>query len=255
MTSAAIGNTARFTARSVAGGGTPAPHWLRWRHRFPGLDLAACPGLVVVAAHPDDETLGLGATIATLTAAGVRVDVVCVSDGGAAYPARSHRERCRLTRMRRFELAKAAVVLGVNKTICLGLPDGALSEHEAWLANQLTAVIRRYPAGVWCAANWRGDGHPDHEAVGRAALLATRRTAAVLLEYPIWMWHWAVPDDTAVPWLRARRVPLAQSALERKQHAAQVFRSQLESPDRNAAPVLPPFVMQRLLAVGEVVFC
>jgi hypothetical protein len=51
----------------------------------------------------------------------------------------------------------------------------------------------------------RGDGHPDHEAVGRAARSAARRTDAILLEYPIWMWHWAFTDDFAVSWSRAQR--------------------------------------------------
>ena len=42
--------------------------------------------MTVIAPHPDDETLGLGATMATLCDAGVDVQVVSVSDGGAAYP-------------------------------------------------------------------------------------------------------------------------------------------------------------------------
>jgi hypothetical protein len=46
-----------------------------------------------------------------------------------------------------------------------------------------------------------GDGHPDHESVGRAAP-CHRTYRAALLEYPIWMWHWADPDDDAVPWQR-----------------------------------------------------
>jgi LmbE family N-acetylglucosaminyl deacetylase len=208
----------------------------------------------VVAAHPDDETLGLGGMIAALTAAGVLVEVVLVSDGGAAYPTPSRLERSRLEHIRRFEFAKAAGILGVDETICLGLPDGEIAEHEAWLAGQLGAILMQRPPGVWCAATWRGDGHPDHEGVGRAAWSAARRTAAVLLEYPIWMWHWALPDDSAVPWPRTRSVPLMQSDIQRKRDAAECFRSQLIPPDGHGPPVLPPFVLRRLFAVGEVVF-
>jgi LmbE family N-acetylglucosaminyl deacetylase len=250
---AAAGNSARFNAQPMSHGGTPIPLWMSWGRRFPRLDLTACPGMVVLAAHPDDETLGLGGTISALTAAGARVDLVSVSDGGAAYPGWSHRKRKRLERTRRLELRKAAEVLGVSETICLGLPDGEISDHQAWLGNELTAILRQRRPGVWCAATWRGDGHPDHEALGSAALAAARRTRAVLLEYPIWMWHWARPDDTAVPWQRAHTVPLTRSDIDRKQSAAQSFRSQFNPPDNNAA-VLPPFVMRRLLAVGEVVF-
>jgi hypothetical protein len=83
VTTASVGNGARFAARPVSGGGTPTPLWTGWAHPFPRLDLTGCPGLVVVAPHPDDETLGLGGTIAALTVAGVPVEVVSVSDGGA----------------------------------------------------------------------------------------------------------------------------------------------------------------------------
>ena len=60
------------------------------------------------------------------------------------------------------------------------------------------------------AAPWRHDGHPDHEAVGRAAAVAARRTDARLVEYPVWMWHWGTEQD--LPWpdargIRARRRP------------------------------------------------
>jgi LmbE family N-acetylglucosaminyl deacetylase len=253
MTTVAAGNCARFAARSTSSGGTPTSHWLRWERRFASLDLTSCPGLVVVAAHPDDETLGLGGMMAALTAAGVHVEVVLVSDGGAAYPTLSRLQRSRLERIRRFEFAKAASILGVDGTICLGLPDGEIAEHEAWLAEQLAAFLVQRPSGVWCAATWRGDGHPDHEGVGRAAWSAARRTGAVLLEYPIWMWHWALPDDFAVPWSRARSVPLTQSDIQRKRDAAECFRSQLMPPDGHGPAVLPPFVVRRLFAVGEVV--
>ena len=255
MTTASVGNGARFAARPVSGGGTPTPLWTGWAHPFPRLDLTGCPGLVVVAPHPDDETLGLGGTIAALTVAGVPVEVVSVSDGGAAYAGLSAVGRSRLECIRRFELHRAAGILGVSEMTCLGLPDGELSDHEAWLANALTAILRRRRAGVWCAATWRGDGHPDHEAVGRAAVFAARRASAVLLEYPIWMWHWARPGDAAVPWERAHAAPLTRSDIDRKRRAAQSFRSQFEASDRRGAPVLPPCVLRRLLSVGEVVFC
>ena len=254
MTATAAGNGARFAARSPSSGGTPTSRWLHWKQRFAGLDLTSCPGLVVVAAHPDDETLGLGGMIAALTTAGVHVEVVLVSDGGAAYPTLSRHQRRRLERIRRFEFAKAASILGVDQTICLGLPDGEIAEHEAWLAGQLGTILMQRPPGMWCAATWRGDGHPDHEAVGRAARSAVCRIGAVLLEYPIWMWHWALPDDCAVPWLHARRVPLTQSDIQRKRDASECFRSQLMPPKSHGPPVLPRFVVRRLFAVGEVVF-
>lgn len=249
-----LGRGGRLADASVPGGGTPASRWHGWQDRVPALDLATCPGLVVVGAHPDDETLGLGGLIASLTEAGVPVDIVTASDGAGAYPGLSALDRTKLKRVRRAELAEAARVLGTNAPVNLDVPDGEVSDYEAWLASHLTTILQARPTGVWCAATWRGDGHPDHEAVGRAARFATRSAGAVLLEYPVWMWHWAVPEDFAIPWWRACSVPVTDEARRRKQVAIAGFGSQLTAPD-GYDPILPSSVVDRLLTVGEVVFC
>ncbi len=75
-----------------------------------------------------------------------------------------------------------------------------------------------------------------------------------MLEYPVWMWHWARPGDADVPWDRVAAVPLERAAVARKQHAASVFETQLHAYEPGVEPGLPPFVVQRLIAVGEVVF-
>lgn len=254
MTAAQVGNSARLAARPVAAGGTPTHIWLDAGLRLPELDLRGCPEVVVVGAHPDDETLGFGATAVLLAESGVRVQIVSASDGGAAHPNVSLLQRFQLERMRRSELHCAAGVMGVHAPICLGLPDGQIAEHEERLADLVTEILATKPPGTWCAATWRGDGHPDHEAVGRAAAVAAERTGARLMEYPVWMWHWAQPDDGAVPWHRAYAAPLTRFAVERKRLAAQSFRSQFISPAPGVDPVLPPHVVSRLMAVGEVVF-
>ena len=247
-------NSARFAARPLPGGGTPTHVWLGARRRLPELDLAACPEIVVVGAHPDDETFGFGATSTMLAGMGVRVQVVSASDGGASHPGLSSAARYRLERVRRAELDRAVSALGLPAPISLGLLDGEICDHEDRLADVLSEILAARPAGTWCAATWSGDGHPDHEAVGRAAAVAVGRTGAKLLEYPVWMWHWASPGDAAVPWERASEVPVTREALGRKEIAAQCFRSQFEPATLDAAPVIPPAVLRRLLAVGEVVF-
>lgn len=240
----------------LSGGGTPAREWLGPARgkTLPALDLAECPGLIVVAPHPDDETLGLGATAAQLSASGVDVQVVSVSDGGAADPGAPPAQRTRLESIRRNELHRAAVVLGIRTPVSLGLPDGRLQDHQDLITDLLAGILQEAAPRAWCAATWRGDGHPDHETVGRAAAAACARTGATLLEYPVWMWHWANPADPAVPWHRAYSVPVSEPSLRRKRLAAQCFRSQFEADTHGSAPVLPAFVLERLLAVGELVF-
>jgi LmbE family N-acetylglucosaminyl deacetylase len=133
----------------------------------------------------------------------------------------------------------------------LGLPDGELGAHEAYLVDAIGELL---DGGAWCAATWRGDGHPDHEAVGRAASVAAYQAGATPLEYPVWMWHWALPDDADVPWHRMFRVPPDRAAAARKREAVKAFQSQLTAYGTDFDPVLPPFVIQRLLRLGEVVF-
>jgi LmbE family N-acetylglucosaminyl deacetylase len=248
------GNTARFAAQPLPGGGTAAHIWLSARRELPMLDLAGCAEMVVVAAHPDDETLGFGATSAMLAAMGVPVAVVSASDGGASQPGLSGPQRDRLEQVRRAELRCAVSALGLPEPIFLSLPDGQIADHEDRLADLLTEILDGRGARTWCAATWCGDGHPDHEAVGRAAAVAVERTGTQLLEYPVWMWHWGYPDDPAVPWDRAYRSRLHPLAVSRKYIAAQCFSSQLEPVTAGVTPVLPTAVLQRLLAVGEVVF-
>lgn len=245
--------SARLQARPIADGGTPVDVWTNWNHCFAPLDLAGCPGLTIVAPHPDDETLGLGATAATLTAAGIDVQVVSVTDGGAAYPGLDARRRGALESVRCDEVRRAATLLGVAEPVRLQMPDGELARHEQLLTERLAAILGGLPTGRWCAATWCGDGHPDHEAVGRAAAAAAASSGAVLVEYPVWMWHWARPDDSAVPWNRARRIPATAAALAAKTAAVQCFSSQIR-PAPDGEPVLPPAVVHRLLTVGEVVF-
>ena len=81
---------------------------------------------------------------------------------------------------------------------------------------------------------WRHDGHPDHEACGRAAAVVARRTGARLLQFPIWFWHWGAPET--MPWSRVRVLPLSGAASAAKHaaieaHATQVRRLSAEPGD------------------------
>jgi LmbE family N-acetylglucosaminyl deacetylase len=244
-------NCARFAARPLAGGGTPVETWTRWDRRFAPLNIEHCPALLLVAAHPDDETLGLGATTSALAQRGVSVQVVSVTDGEAAY-SQDAGGRARLAETRRDELVAAAARLRQARPIFLGIPDGEITANEDRLEVELEAILAECPPGTWCAATWRGDGHPDHEATGRAAAAASRGIPSVFLEYPIWMWHWALPNDPAVPWDTAQRSMLSARDTAAKCAALDCFSSQLHR--RGGPPLLAAEVIARQMAVGEIVF-
>jgi len=247
------GNSARFRAVPLSCSGTPHSVW-QSADPLPLLDLSGCQCLIAVSAHPDDETLGLGATIAQLAARGVDVQLVSVSDGGAEHRYASKRDRLRRESIRRDELHRAAHILGIGTPLSLGLPDGRLDVYEQQIVDGLGPIVADAPSGTWCAATWRGDGHPDHEAVGRAAAAACALVDIPLLEYPIWMWHWATPGDPDVPWECAYSAPAPQWAVRRKQAAAQCFRSQIEQSQPHTPPVVPRFALHRFFAVKELVF-
>jgi LmbE family N-acetylglucosaminyl deacetylase len=197
----------------------------------------------VVAAHPDDEVLGAGGTMAILAAAGVRLRLVAVTDGEGSHPGS---DPVVIGSVRAAESAAALDRLGVRDAdvIRLRLPDTAVAAHEA----ELAGLLRELCAGfAVCLAPWDGDAHADHEAAGRAA----RRAARTVLSYPIWMWHWANPADPRVPWSRACRIPLPADVSARKRSAIGAFASQLTGRGP-LGPVLPPPIVAHFITGQEV---
>ena len=133
-----------------------------------------------------------------------------------------------------------------------GFSDSQVAEDET----SLVAFIERHlrPGDV-VFSTWCEDGHCDHEAAGRASIEAARRVGATCHELPVWTWHWASPEDAAVPWQRARKILLSPEQVARKRHAVHAFASQLEGdPQAGLQPVLAPYVLDRLLQPFEVVF-
>ncbi len=234
--------------------GTDESRWADWAapQAWPRLDLAelASRPVLVVAAHPDDEVLGVGGLLAVLARLGADLRLLWATDGEASHPGSTAEPAGRLAAIRRAESSVAAERLGLAAAsrTHLGLPDGRLTEREDELADRLGQLVRD---GEVVLAPWSGDGHPDHEACGRAA----GRVFATVLEYPVWAWHWAEPDDDRVPWSQARRVDLDTDARERKAAAVGCFQSQVApiGPDPLDGPVLPDRVLAHFRRQHEVV--
>ncbi|MFE9914766.1 PIG-L deacetylase family protein [Micromonospora sp. NPDC005553] len=239
--------------KPIVADGTDERRWAAWSapatwERL-SLTFTGATAPLVVAPHPDDEVLGVGGLLSMVDGA----QVIVVTDGEASHPGSRVYGRAELAAIRRAETAAACQLLGVPRSDVhhLGQPDGAVDETS------LTEVLcRRLRPGQWCLTTWRGDGHPDHEAVGRAAALACQHTGAVLLEFPIWAWHWAVPDAPEVPWHRARRVDLTEGARAAKARAINEFPSQILplGPEPADAAILPPNVLARFARPYETVF-
>lgn len=194
----------------------------RWQHTVP-LDLSEISHLLVVAAHPDDETLGVGGLLAGLPA-DVALDVVVAADGSGSHPDSPTHTPTDLARIRRREAEHALRLLAPRARLhLLDLPDGDLAAHRNDLTAALVRLVR--PGESVLLAPYRHDGHPDHEAAAQATAATAWRTDARLLEYPIWLWHWQAPD--ALPWAAVRRVDLPAAQRERKSAAVVAHHSQV----------------------------
>lgn len=235
---------------SITGRGTDEHVWSPHLDRLPAMELQDAPSrVVVVAPHPDDEVLGVGGLLALLAELGTRVELVAVTDGEASNPGGSVSPQ-ELSVLRRAETAAALDRLGVAARVRhLGLPDGGAADLE----RPVLAALRLQP-GDWLLAPWSRDGHPDHEAVGRACESAAARDGARLLAFPVWAWHWGGPAD--LPWDRAVRVDLPPHVRAAKAAGIAEFATQIAplGPLPEDAPVLPPYVLARFARPCEVVF-
>ena len=160
--------------------------------------------VIVLAAHPDDETLGAGGLLATAAFRGVRTVVVVATDGDGSHPESTTWSRRELARERRVELTRAIDELAPGSAMSfLGLPDGHLREHRERLARLVrSAIVSESVAGTaddplrtLIVAPWSGDGHRDHRVLGEVAEEVARELGHRTLGYPIWLWHWADPAE------------------------------------------------------------
>jgi LmbE family N-acetylglucosaminyl deacetylase len=126
----------------------------------------------------------------------------------------------------------------------LGLPDGGVSRCLESLTVTLSALL--YPDDL-CLAPWWYDGHPDHDACGRAALAAAATIGASLQGYLVWAWHWGRPNRSELPWEHCRRLDFSRRQAARKRWATAVFVSQTKplGPDHERAALLPSPLLRR----------
>ncbi|AXT84654.1 PIG-L domain-containing protein [Aeromicrobium sp. A1-2] len=136
-------------------------------------------------AHPDDEALLTGGTLARCVAEGHRVVIVTATDGAAGLADEHDHPREQLGSIRLRELEAAASALGVHRVVALGYADGAFSDTPvAEAADALAAVLREEGADVLTTYDRAGGyGHPDHVHVHRVGAAAARRACTpVVLE-------------------------------------------------------------------------
>jgi LmbE family N-acetylglucosaminyl deacetylase len=163
---------------------------------------------LVVAPHPDDESLGCGGAIALLRRFGLPVHVLLISDGSGSHPGSLRYPPADLAELRQRELRAALAQLDVDAACltCLGLPDRQVpragSAAFAAAAERVCEALRRL---LWAPKTvllpWRRDPHIDHRGTWEllTKVLGHAHPRPRLLEYPIWVWELAQAGDAPRP--------------------------------------------------------
>jgi LmbE family N-acetylglucosaminyl deacetylase len=157
---------------------------------------------LIVAPHPDDETLGCGGTIALLRQNGISVHFLFVSDGTMSHPNSLEYPAPRLMKVREEEAKQAVLTLGgdVKNIEFLRLKDTQVPNEEDDLFMETVQKIVKWmdkikPETVFVP--WEKDPHRDHQATWRIMSEAMKHVQAKprFLEYPIWLWELGKPED------------------------------------------------------------
>jgi len=180
---------------------------------------------LVIAPHPDDETLACGATLARKVEMGTPVRVLVVTDGSRWPPDRDADENAAT---RHAELRRACSVLGIDEDTVthLLLPETRLHAELDGVTDVIADAVRQMsPDDVFTTSP--ADPHADHAAIGLATRRAVGRSPARLLEYGVWQW------EHPRSWIRTMQTSKRPEAvattgfLEKKRAALSEYRSQL----------------------------
>ncbi len=171
--------------------------------------------IIVFGAHPDDGEIGAGGVIAAYAQRGHRVVMVTLRVPGGGDD-NNHDERER----RRAEGDRAARVLGAE-LIIFGLSRDAIQPTA-----RLVSAIDRLLADIQPTAiytHWVGDSHPEHVALSRAVLAATRRNLCSL-----YMYEATVPGGISAEPFRAQKFVDISDTIDAKMDSLTSYDTQIE---------------------------
>ena len=141
---------------------------------------------LVIAPHPDDETIGAYGLIRRLVRQRARVRVVIVTDGAGSHRNSALWPAARLIAERQRETRRAMARIGVpaGAVQFIGLPDGGTSALPDRALRPLRRAIAQARGVDLLLSPARDDDHPDHRVTAQAAQAFGRSTRH--LEYLVW---------------------------------------------------------------------
>ena len=186
---------------------------------FGSLAVAEGERILIVAPHPDDETVGCGGLLALY---GPQCEVLLLTDGRKGGPADGSKTEEETAEIRRAEFDAVAAFFGVTRVTALCLPDSCLREN----ANAISSVdLRRYDK---IFIPYRLERHPDHAAANRIIrkFYKRQRSKAMLIEYEVWS-----------PITAPNRFLDISEVMEKKLQAIRLYRSQIRELNYEALAV------------------
>jgi LmbE family N-acetylglucosaminyl deacetylase len=184
---------------------------------------------LVVAPHPDDESLGCGGFIAESCARGRPPVVVVMTDGTASHPSSPSYPADRLRALRESETGAALSILGLSSESLhfMRLRDSAMPAAGRPF-DLAVAELRRLVLAYRCKtilAPWLYDPHCDHETTQLMVRAAVKSLGIRVYSYPVW--GWLLPSDQPLSEDRIEGWRLNITAhLERKRRAIASHQSQ-----------------------------
>jgi LmbE family N-acetylglucosaminyl deacetylase len=155
---------------------------------------------LILAPHPDDESLGCGGLIAACVAAGRAPLVVILTDGAGSHPGSQAypAERLRAVRARETQTATAILGLPADQLVFLNQPDSVVPFRGRGFAAIVETVLAHVQPGCTAIlAPWRHDPHCDHEAASLIAATVAEQAGIAHVAYPVW--SWTLPPNVPIP--------------------------------------------------------
>ena len=129
--------------------------------------------ILVVVAHPDDEVLGMGGSIAKFSAEGKQVHLLIVTDGSSSQY-RDSKDLCKIIENKKIETTKSADILGIKSITYGELPDMRLDSISHVLINEvIEKAVREIKPDTVFTHFW-GDVNMDHRRVYESTMVAVR---------------------------------------------------------------------------------
>ncbi|MCK4670583.1 MAG: PIG-L family deacetylase [Nanoarchaeota archaeon] len=198
--------------------------------------------VMVLCAHPDDEVIGVGGTIAAYAKKKIPVITIVFSYGEASHP---WQKRKATIEMRVKESKMASKLVGSKKTIFLGLTDTKIKQQlkSRRIQKRIEELIQKYkPVKIFTHA--QDDPHPDHKAI---ANMVDKITDKIKYKGPVYAFEIWNPVN-----IMKREMPRLYVDITKtfsiKLKAVKLFRSQYY----NAVIPMLPFIIAKAISAGMV---